>query len=127
MKLRRIVFVILFFLCWYYSLTAKEKVMLSVTPKVCLPLCTIRSTTVIERHADNRWLVLSWSDVADASGFAGQSHISLDGQDSPIEFVRDLKDVPKGAYLVASQLFRNGKQVGYADQMVYVGVSPGER
>ena len=106
----------------------EENLELRVSPRFCLPPCTLTLTIHVPRHKDNRWLVLYWSDVRYVSGYGGGSNIPLQGEASQTQFVRELKDIPEGAYLVAAQLHRInlGNPVGYEEMMVYVGTAPEE-
>ena len=99
---------------------------ITATPHYCAFSCDIRVNFTVPRHEDNRWLILSWSDVMVAGGHSGISQINLDGDLAPLYFERFLPALPEGVYNIAIQLFRKEQEQrsNYADVMVYVGVLP---
>lgn len=110
-----------------YRLSAASPVQLSVTPMVCQPPCTLRMVVRIEKHPDNRWLVLSWCDVVDFAGTCGSSTMQLEGE-TMVDRSDLAKDLPKGVYNVSAQLFRKNyeNRVGNDEKVVYVGVNPAD-
>ncbi len=99
-----------FYLAFLLLSVKEAKISLNVYPRflVCIPSQspTIRITTRIERHPDNRELTVTWeSDM----GMSGSSFDQLNGENSPAVFTI-FREVNCATYTVKSCLTRGGKK-----------------
>lgn len=80
--------------------------LVTVRPQVCQAPCQTEVRVRVERHPDNRWVVIE----IDGERFFRSSHIELYGSEAPLTqppFV--VKDIPQGTYDVKVILYQQGK------------------
>jgi hypothetical protein len=87
--------------------TGKDRLRIAVTPAVSHAPSLLRVRVRVDPHPDNGLLQI----VADSEQFTRSSDIQLDGDESPITFQREMRDVPGGVYEVTAVLVdHRGKQ-----------------
>lgn len=77
-------------------------IILAVTPKVCLEVCTARYSAVIEKNQTNRRFYIHW----EADDFEGTDERPHEGTNAPYQIVGDLKDLPGGSYTITACIYR---------------------
>jgi hypothetical protein len=88
-----------------------------VTPAMSLEPANVVLEVIVERHADNRRLMVT----VDSGEFYWSSERQLDGQDAPYLSVFICKELPAGQYEVdASIIGSNGKVRGRASNRIIV-------
>jgi hypothetical protein len=84
-----------------------DRLRIAVTPAFSHAPSSLRVRVKVDPHPDNRLLQI----VADSEHFSRSSDIQLDGDESPITFQREMRDVPGGVYDVKAVLVdRSGKE-----------------
>lgn len=73
---------------------------LVVYPRFCQAPCTIRTVSRIDRSPDNRFWSLAWA----SENYTGSHEIPIDN-DSPVQFVFDIKEVPAGVYAIQTCVY----------------------
>ena len=95
----------LFWLVYTAPTEGKGEIELWVYPKTSFCLngpCFVRTVITVERHPDNRWLVLAWSSE---TGLSGSSFFQLDGEQAPAKFDKHV-EVSPGGYLISACVYR---------------------
>lgn len=121
-SLQRLLFslalVILFLLITQF-LSGKQMIHMEVNQESCIEPCEIVSTVHIDPHKDNKWAIVSYSDLNRVNGKSESWRTEITGQTE--EFIYVTKRLPAGTYSTAVQLFRLNmtNRVAY-DEKVFV-------
>ena len=91
-----------FMLCGAQLFAAPPRLAVSVSPRYTFQPGTARVTVVVERNADNRWLVLE----ADGPDYYLESFREVDGESAPRIQQIPLKALPPGEYAISVTLVR---------------------
>lgn len=91
-----------FTLCGVQLFAAPPRLAVSVSPRYTFQPGTAQVTVVIERNADNRWLVLE----ADGPDYYLASFRQIEGASAPRVHQIALKALPPGAYAIGVTLTR---------------------
>lgn len=99
---------------------------LSASPKLTVPGNSVRITVRVERHADNRRLIL----LFEGPDRAGSADRPLHGDAAATQFVfeKELRNLGQGIYAIQARVLRltNGKVEEFSTPIVnvYSGVGP---
>ena len=99
--------------------SASDQLQLTVNPKFSHNPGSFRATALVERDAENRWLMVS----AESREYYRSSTVQLDGAHAARSHVMLFEGLPSGTYLIQARVERaDGKQIT-RDCAVMVGVT----
>jgi hypothetical protein len=100
-----------------------ETLRLAVNPKFAHSPGTFRAVAIVERNAENRWLVL----CAESADYYRSSTIQLNGGEAARRHEMFFRRLPAGRYLIQARLERADGKLIIKDSVVVVGTTSGRR
>ena len=101
-------------------LGAGESLAIKVSPAMALAPATLFVRASIEPHADNR----SVEVVVDSEEFYRSSQIQLEGENAPRMTIFELRNLPRGRYVLTTRLFGPSGQIRSIVRYIVNVVSP---
>ena len=101
-------------------LSSEAPVELRATPKTGFAPMTIKVTTVVPRHADNRFLCLS----LDGDSYSTSSCVSMEGAKAPRTTERYYSHLPSGNYLLQAYIIRSDNRTHFATPLTLSVIGP---
>jgi hypothetical protein len=101
-------------------LGAGEPLAIKVTPAVALAPATLWVRASVESHAGNRAVEV----VVDSPDFYRSSLIELEGESAPRTTVFELRNLPRGRYVLTTRLLGASGQIRYVLRQTIDVVSP---
>jgi hypothetical protein len=100
-----------------------DSLRLAVNPKFAHTPGTFRAVAIVERNAENRWLVL----CAESADYYRSSTIQLNGGQAARRHEMFFERLPAGRYLIQARLERADGELIIRDSVVVVGTTSGRR
>ena len=101
-------------------LGAGESLAIKVSPAMALAPATLFVRARIEPHADNRSLEV----VVDSEEFYRSSQVQLEGDQAPVMTLFELRNLPRGRYVLTTKLFGPSGQIRSIVRYIVNVVSP---